>query len=70
LLTSSARLEWDQGYPFTDPRNSETRIGAELLGVVIRKAAKQPIEDFARDVLFGPLGIADITCLRRGGLLF
>jgi hypothetical protein len=34
---------------------------SELLGAVIRKAAKQPIEDFARDVLFGPLGITDIT---------
>jgi CubicO group peptidase (beta-lactamase class C family) len=34
--------------------------GSELLGVVIREAAKQPIEDFARDVLFGPPGITDI----------
>jgi hypothetical protein len=29
--------------------------------VVIRSAAKQPIEGFACDVLFGPLSIADIT---------
>jgi CubicO group peptidase (beta-lactamase class C family) len=35
--------------------------GSEPLGVVIREAAKQPIEDFARDVLFGTLGITDIT---------
>ena len=34
---------------------------SKLLGAVIRKAAKQPIEDFARYVLFGPLGITDIT---------
>jgi CubicO group peptidase (beta-lactamase class C family) len=33
---------------------------SKLLGAVICKAAKQPIEDFARDVLFGPLGITDI----------
>jgi hypothetical protein len=88
LLTMSTGLEWDQDRPFTDPRNSETRMflspdphrftlasaavalsgrafcyssgASKLLGAVICKAAKQPIEDFAREVLFGPLGITDI----------
>jgi CubicO group peptidase (beta-lactamase class C family) len=35
--------------------------GSELLGVAIRKAAKQPIENFGRDVPFGSPGIMDIT---------
>jgi CubicO group peptidase (beta-lactamase class C family) len=34
---------------------------SELLGAVVRKVADQPIEDFARETLFEPLGIVDTT---------
>jgi CubicO group peptidase (beta-lactamase class C family) len=32
---------------------------SELLGAVVRNVADQPIEDFARETLFEPLGIVD-----------
>jgi CubicO group peptidase (beta-lactamase class C family) len=35
-----------------------------LLGAVIRKVTGQSIEDFARDALFSPLGIADVDWIR------
>jgi CubicO group peptidase (beta-lactamase class C family) len=34
--------------------------GTEVIAAVLRKAAGKPFEDFARELLFGPLGITDV----------
>jgi CubicO group peptidase (beta-lactamase class C family) len=52
--------------------------GATTLGVVLERAVKRPVPDFARDVLFGPLGITSArwhlqplgTAMTGGGIEF
>src|SRR5215510_97743 len=34
--------------------------GTEVIAAVLRKAAGKPVDDFAREKLFGPLGITDV----------
>ena len=34
--------------------------GTELIGAVLKKAAGKPVDDFARELLFEPLGITDV----------
>jgi CubicO group peptidase (beta-lactamase class C family) len=55
------------GLPVETPAGKNFRYSsgaAELLGAVIRKVTGQSIEDFARDALFAPLGIADTNWIR------
>jgi CubicO group peptidase (beta-lactamase class C family) len=38
----------------------------ELLGAIVQKATGKPIDEFARDVLLGPLSINDVEWARHG----
>ena len=84
LLAMSSGLAWDESRPYSDPKNSETRMAraedpyrfvleqpvssrpdaiwnysggsTQLLAGIVEKASGMPIEDFAREALFGPYG--------------
>jgi CubicO group peptidase (beta-lactamase class C family) len=38
---------------------------AQLLGAIVQRTARQPLADYARSVLFDPLGITDVDWLGR-----
>ncbi|WP_448950271.1 serine hydrolase domain-containing protein [Labrys neptuniae] len=92
LLTMSPGLNWNEQLPFTDLRNSETRMdlskdpcrevlqqdmihepgavwtysggSAGLIACVLQKATGKPLDEFARENLFEPLGITKVEWAR------
>ena len=64
-----------RGYPPWVARPEDTRYGrtfsyctagAVLLGAVLEEATGRPVEDYAAEHLFGPLGIDDVAWARTG----
>lgn len=61
-ITSDDQVDFLLARPFVAPPGTSftyNSAGVHLLGVVVEEAVRQPLADYADEVLFGPMGISE-----------
>ena len=64
-------LRYALGRPIVAPPGTEWRYNGgttQILGAILQRATKQPLAEYARTMLFSPLGITEFEWLGRGGV--